>query len=197
MQKLNLCIDIDGTVTEPFYWLNRANKFFGKQVKPEDVSVYEIHRVLDIAEDDYNEFYDLYGQLLHKEAEARFGASEVLKRLYDHHNIHFVTAREGVMKDVSVAWLEKHEMPMDSIWLLGSHYKVDQARELKSDLFIEDNYSNALQLAKAGFDVLLIDCSYNKGNLPHNVTRVKNWFQIKTLVEIRAQRNELDFKIAL
>lgn len=197
MEKLNLCIDIDGTVTEPFYWLNRANRYFGKQVAPEDISVYEIHRALGISEDDYNEFYNLYDKLLHREAEARFGASEVLKKLYQEHKIHFVTAREEEMRTVSLEWLADHQMPLDTISLLGSHYKVDKARELQSDLFIEDNYSNALQLAKAGFDVLLIDCSYNKGNLPHNVTRVKNWFQIKTIVELRAQRNVLDFKIAL
>ena len=197
MQKLNLCIDIDGTVTEPYYWLERANKYFGRQVNPEDVTAYEIHKVLDIDEGDYNEFYDLYGKLLHKEAEARFGASEVIKKLYHHHNIHFVTAREEKMRDVSLEWLKDHQIPLDTISLLGSHYKAGKAGELNSDIFIEDCYNNALQLSKAGFDVLLVDCSYNKGSLPHNVSRVKNWFEIMKFVEIRAQREELDFKIAL
>lgn len=197
MQKLNLCIDIDGTVTEPNYWLNRANQYFSKQVKPEDVTMYEIHKVLGVEEDDYNEFYDLYGKLLHKESEARFGASEIIKRLYNHHNIHFVTAREEKMTGVSIEWLARHQMPMDSIAHLGSHYKVDKARELQSDLFIEDNYSNAVQLAQAGFDVLLIDCTYNKGPLPQNVIRVKNWFEISKITELRAQRRYLDFKLAL
>jgi hypothetical protein len=197
MQKLNLCIDIDGTVTEPYYWLERANKYFGRQVNPEDVTAYEIHKVLDIDEGDYNEFYDLYGKLLHKEAEARFGASEVIKKLYHNHNIHFVTAREEIMRDVSLEWLKDHQIPLDTISLLGSHYKAGKARELNSDIFIEDCYNNALQLSKAGFDVLLVDCSYNKGSLPHNVSRVKNWFEIMKFVEIRAQREELDFKIAL
>ncbi|MEL7654898.1 MAG: hypothetical protein AAGU75_03205, partial [Bacillota bacterium] len=152
MQKLNLCIDIDGTVTEPYYWLERANQYFGKQLKPEDITAYEIHKTLGVEEDDYNEFYDLYGKLLHKESEARFGASEIIKRLYHNHKIHFVTAREEKMREVSIEWLARHEMPMDSISLLGSHYKVDKAKELKSDLFIEDCYNNAIQIAKAGFD---------------------------------------------
>ena len=197
MQKLNLCIDIDGTVTEPYYWLERANRYFDKQLKPEDIIAYEIHTMLGVGEDDYNEFYDLYGKLLHKESEARFGASEIIKRLYHNHKIHFVTAREEKMEDVSIEWLARHEMPMDTIAHLGSHYKVAKARELKSDLFIEDCYNNAVQIAKAGFDVLLIDCSYNKGPLPQNVVRVKNWFEIYKITEIRAQRKNLDFKLAL
>lgn len=187
MKNLNLCIDIDGTVTEPYYWLNRANRYFDRQLKPEDVSVYEIHRVLDVGEDDYNEFYDLYGKLLHKESKARFGASQMIRRLYQSHNIHFVTAREEKMRETSIEWLDRHQMPMDSIWLLGSHYKVEKARELKSDLFMEDNYNNALQLAQAGFEVLLIDCSYNRGPLPRNVKRVKNWFEIAAIADIKAR----------
>lgn len=187
MKKLNLCIDIDGTVTEPYYWLERANRYFDRQLEPEDITAYEIHRMLDIGEDDYSEFYELYGKLLHKESKARFGASEIIQQLYQHHNIHFVTAREEKMRETSVEWLARHQMPMDSISLLGSHYKVEKARELKSDLFIEDCYSNALMLAGAGFDVLLIDCTYNKGPLPQNVTRVKNWLEISKIAENKSQ----------
>ena len=197
MEKLNICIDIDGTVTEPNYWLDRANRYFGKQVKPEDVTAYEIHKVLEVEEDDYSEFYGLYGKLLHKESEARFGASEIIKRLYDNHNIHFVTAREEIMTETSIEWLARHEMPMDTITHLGHPNKVEKARELKSDLFIEDCYSNAVQLAQAGFDVLLIDCTYNKGPLPLNAIRVKNWFQIYKIAELRSKRKSLDFSLAL
>ena len=187
MKKLNLCIDIDGTVTEPYYWLERANRYFDRQLKPEDITAYEFYKMLDVEEDDYNEFYELYGKLLHRESKARFGASETIQSLYQQHNIHFVTARDGKLEETSIEWLERHQMPMDSIWHLGSYYKVDKARELKSDLFIEDHYNNAIQLAKAGFEVLLIDCTYNRGPLPENVTRVKNWFEIAKLVEIKAQ----------
>ena len=188
LKELNLCIDIDGTVTEPYYWLERANRFFDRQLKPEDITVYEIHRVLDVGEDDYNEFYDIYGKLLHKESKARFGASEMIRRLYQNHKIHFVTAREEKMRETSIEWLASYHIPLDSITLLGSHYKVEKARELESDLFIEDSYSNALQLAQAGFDVLLIDCTYNRGPLPQNVIRVRNWFEIAVIAESKARK---------
>lgn len=187
MRKLNLCIDIDGTVTEPYYWLERANRYFDRQLQPEDITAYEIHKMLDIEEDDYHEFYDLYGKLLHRESKARFGASEAIQGLYHQHRIHFVTAREEMMRETSIEWLERHQMPMDSISLLGSHYKVEKARELNSDLFIEDCYGNALQLAQAGFEVLLIDCSYNKGPLPQNVTRVKTWSEILVIADRKSQ----------
>lgn len=30
MNNLNICIDIDGTITEPYYWLEISNKYFKK-----------------------------------------------------------------------------------------------------------------------------------------------------------------------
>lgn len=196
MERLNLCIDIDGTVTDPYYWLERANRYFGKNVTPEEVTSYDIHRVLGIDADDYMEFYDLYSKAIHKESYPRFGASEVIKRLFNNHHIHFVTAREDYLEKTSIEWLAKHEMPLDTIHHLGSHYKVEKAKELKSDLFIEDSYHNAIQLSKAGFDVILINCNYNKGPLPANVHRVNNWFEILSIVKIREQRKIFDFKLA-
>lgn len=196
MRKMNLCIDIDGTVTEPYYWLKRANLYFGKQLKPEDVTAYEIHKLLEIEEDDYREFYQLYGKLLHRESKARFGASEAIQLLYQQHNIHFVTARDEEMKDVSIEWLDMHNMPMDSIALLGSPDKANKAKELGSDLFIEDCYSNAIQLSRSGFEVILIDCTYNKGLLPENVTRVKSWSEIIKIADAKANIQYDELKIA-
>jgi len=194
MRSLNLCIDIDGTVTEPFYWLQRANEYFKANVKPKEINVYEIHQVYGVEESHYNEFYNLFGRLLHTESKMRLGAGKVISNLYAHHQIHFVTAREEKMRSVSTDWLAKHKIPMDSISLLGTHNKVKRANELNCDIFIEDRYDNAVQLAEAGFDVLLIDCSYNKGPLPVNVKRIKYWYQIENYINVLSlQFDELKF----
>ncbi len=187
MQRLNLCIDMDGTITEPYYWLTRANEYFKTSIQPADVNGYEIHKILEVTQEDFNHFYDLFGKVLHKEAEIRFGAREVIAKSYqDYHKINFVTAREEKMRDVSLEWLSRHQMPMDSIHLLGCPNKVGKATELESDIFIEDSYDNAIQLAESGFDVLLLDCNYNKGGIPSNVMRVNSWFQIANIIETRA-----------
>jgi uncharacterized HAD superfamily protein len=186
MRKLNLCIDIDGTVTEPYYWLEAANRYFGKQIRPEEITVYDIHKALNIEEADYQKFYDLHGQRFHWEAKARLGAGKVIQRLHRYHNIHFVTARDEKYTGTSIAWLAKHQIPLDTIWHLGTPDKANKARELKSDLFIEDSHSNAIQLAKAGFDVLLIDCGYNQRPLPEHVTRVEDWAEIAEIANTMA-----------
>lgn len=182
MRKLNLCIDIDGTVTEPYYWLDKVNEHFNVSVKESDCIYYDIHKIVGIKEEEYMDFHDEFSETLHRESDVRLGAVQVVNRLYRKHNIHFVTARNKDMYDVSIEWLDRYKFPMDSIHLLGSHNKVKKAQELDCDIFIEDRYENAIQLSEEGFDVILIDCNYNKGITPENVYRVKNWYQIERII---------------
>ena len=100
------------------------------------------------------------------------------------------------MRDVTTKWFANHRIPMHSLSLLGSHNKVGKANDLSCDIFIEDRYENAIQLAMAGFEVLLIDCYYNRGHLPSNVTRVRSWFEIENIIEDRAQTQNKEIKIA-
>jgi len=183
MRKLNIGIDIDGTVTEANDWLLEANRYFKKSIQPKDVTRYEIEKVMGVTKEEYDEFYALCGEKIHTDTKMRFGVQEVLKSLSKNHGLHFITAREEKMRDVSVGWLRQNKIPMDTITLLGHANKAGQAKELECSLFVEDSYNNAMHLAKAGIDVLLIDCSYNKGHLPKNVTRVHNWFEIRQIIK--------------
>jgi hypothetical protein len=192
--SMNLCVDIDGTVTDPLYWLNRANDYFGMAICPEQVNEYAIHRVMNVPEIAYREFYNIYGALVHKEAAPLPGAREILTMLHSQqHAIHFVSAREERMRAVTEEWLKRYRMPYDSLALLGDPNKIWKARQLQCDLFIEDCLDNAIQLAGAGFHVVLIDCSYNQGRLPARVLRVHHWKEILDLAYRRTagDRNPL------
>lgn len=178
MFRLNLCIDIDGTVTTPYYWLKYANNYFNTNLKYEDITEYEIHKVLGVDEEAYLEFYNNFGKEIHARAKLRSRARRVLCKLSNLHKIYYVTAREKKMTDVTYSWISKKMLPSDGIHIMGSHYKVDKARELNCDIFIEDRYENALELSQAGFKVLLIDCNYNRLPIPKEVTRVKDWDEI-------------------
>lgn len=196
MKELNLCIDIDGTITAPYDWIPKANDYFGTSITPKDVIHYDIHKVLDIDPITYEIFYNLYGEELHHEASPRKNVRKVLNNLYSNHNIHFVTAREDKMKNTTYMWLLYHEIPMNSLTLLGSHYKVNTAKDLNCDIFLEDRYENAIELSNAGFKVLLVDCNYNKGPLPSNVTRVNDWLEIENIINLYSENKDKDYKIA-
>ncbi|KDR96252.1 hypothetical protein SAMN02745945_01983 [Peptoclostridium litorale DSM 5388] len=186
--KINLCIDIDGTVTEPYYWLERANSHFGCDIKPCDVTSYEIHKVIGVSDKEYVEFYNQCCHELHMESEIREHSKDIISRLSSFCSVNYVTARQKSLELTTENWLKKHDIMLGSLHLLGSHYKVEKARELDCDIFIEDRYENAVEISNAGFDVLLINCEYNKGPLPENAKRVYDWHQIEIEINRYAQK---------
>lgn len=182
MKKLNICIDIDGTITDAYYWLDACNKYFNTSITENQVTEYNIHNILGVNESDYNEFYEKHKFNLHANQKLRQNAKLVINELSKFNNIYFVTARDKNLTMLTHSYLRKNNIPYTDVLLLGSHYKVDSARDLNCNVFIEDNYDNAIQLSASGFRVLLIDTNYNRHPLNEKITRVYNWNQIQEII---------------
>lgn len=184
MKNLNICIDIDGTITDAYYWLNITNKYFNKNVTESQVTEYYIHKVMNIDRLEYEEFYEKNKFKIHseQEQELREDVKLALNKLNIHHNIYFVTARDKSLTMLTYSYLKKNELPYDGLFLLGSHYKVEKAKELNCDIFIEDNYDNAIQLSEAGLKVLLMDTNYNRKKLNENIIRVYDWKEVYMII---------------
>ncbi len=196
MKKLNICVDIDGTMTEPFYWLKAANAWFKTNVQPDEVREYDIHTVLGIKREAYLAFYDIFGEQLHRDSKPRPRASSTLHNLAKQHNIYYVTARQSIMESVTRDWFKQHNMPKAPLYLLGTHHKSEMAKQLNCDVFIEDRYENAIELAMSGTPVLLMDTSYNRFPTILDIERIFNWNDAERKINLLAREPELAFRIA-
>lgn len=183
MKKLNICIDIDGTITDPYYWLDYCNDYFNTNITEKDVTEYSISQVLGINENSYLEFYEKNKYDIHSNQKIRDDASIIINKLRSVGNIYFVTAREESLTLLTHEYLKTNNIYYDNLFLLGTHHKVEKAKELYCDIFIEDNYDNAIELSKEGFYVLLLDTNYNKKPLNDNIKRVSNWLEIYEIVK--------------
>ncbi|MDR5658654.1 hypothetical protein RH915_04050 [Serpentinicella sp. ANB-PHB4] len=183
MTGLNICIDIDGTLTEPYYWLDYANQYFNKTIGVEEVIQYEIHEVMGVSFEAFIEFYRALGPEMHAKAQIRSNVHEVLWKLNEKHQIYYVTARNENMTDITRRWLEDHKLPKGELYLLGSHHKAEKAKELHCDIFIEDSFENCVELSSAGFEVILLDCNYNQHSLLPGMVRVKGWTEIDKIID--------------
>lgn len=183
MKKFNICIDIDGTITDPYYWLDSCNKYFNTNITKKDVTEYSISQVLGISEELYLEFYNKYKYDIHSTQKIRDDASIIINKLKYISNIYFVTAREKSLTLLTHEYLRKNNIYYDDLFLLGSHHKVEKAKELYCDIFIEDNYDNAIELSNSGYLVLLLDTNYNKKPINRNIKRVNNWIEIYEIIK--------------
>ena len=56
------------------------------------------------------------------------------------------------------------------------------AEKLACDYFIEDDPTNAVNLDKAGYRVILMDAMYNRDVEGDNITRVGSWEEVRKLL---------------
>ena len=187
---MNICVDIDGTITTEDAWVKSAIKYFKKFISKEDITEYEIYKVLGVKEEEYNKFYELCVEKMHEKAPIRKQAKRILKNLNREHKLFYVTARQEKMRKATEKWINKNKLPKVSLYMTGSHYKVEKAEELDCDIFIEDRYENAVQLALAGYQVLLVDCLYNQKPILPNITRVKSWDEIEIVINRFEEKKE-------
>lgn len=185
MSNLNICIDIDGTITSPYHFIPYLNVMCEKNITEEECTTLDWKELYNqdmevILDKLHNEYIYVY-----KEAELVENAKEIIDELKINNNLYFVTARSENLTDITKEWLNEKGIYNIDVHLLGSDYKIEKAKELNCNLFLEDNPHNAIQIANAGIDVILIDANYNKDINHEKITRVKNWNEIKELINNR------------
>ena len=183
MTKLNICIDIDGTITNPYHFISYLNELYNKNITEEECSTNNWEHLYGIKMDILlSEFHEKYMHS-YKEAKIVENAKDIIMNLNQNHNLYFVTARHDKLEDITKNWLSENGFADIDVYLLGSDYKVEKAKELECNIFIEDNPSNAMQLASEGMKVLLIDTNYNKYVEHENIIRVNNWIDINSFIK--------------
>lgn len=182
MKNLNICIDIDGTITDPYYWLSYANDYFNSNISENQITSYDIAEILNVEQNAYLEFYEQFKIKIHSEQKLRNDVKDVLNELHQLNNLYFVTARDKSLELLTVLYLLNHEIPFDEVVVLGNINKVPTAINLNCDIFIEDSYDNAIQLSNSGFKVILMDTNYNKFPLNDNIIRACSWNEILQII---------------
>jgi len=177
MTKLNLCVDIDSTITMPDYWVDYANNHFNTNYSYNDDTVETYFKDNNFDYKIFDKFYHQYAEKMHETAEIRPKAKENIEKLKDFCNIYYVTARESHIEPITVEWLKKHKVYYNTFHL-GSLEKTGKALELKCDIFIEDNLETSKELAAEGIKVILIDTGFNRYEDPENIVRVYDWDDI-------------------
>lgn len=180
---MNICIDIDGTMTTKDYYIPFFNRFFNKNISFEDMKVYDLSKVYGVSEGDIRKFYNLMGARMHASASIQPHVSETILKWRKRHKVSIVTARLKEQEPITVTWLEKYGLSQIDLHSLGKSEKLEFSKTLHCDLFIEDHPIESLRLAEEGIQVLLMDNPYNRQVIHSNINRVNDWYEIDSYVE--------------
>jgi uncharacterized HAD superfamily protein len=180
---LRIGVDIDGVVSDSYTaWLGEMNRYFSKNISV--LEDYEVHLVYDVSWDEMNNFFKQNMEHLFMLPQPMKGAKDAIESLIAQgHEIIYVTARAADEEEVTLRWMDKHEIPYKHLVFSDMKSKVDLARQWKLEVFIEDYTKNAVELAESGISVLLLDASYNQGELPSGIRRCRDWTEIIKVIE--------------
>lgn len=180
---MRIGVDIDGVVSDSYTaWLGEMNRYFSKNISV--LEDYEVHLVYDVSWDEMNNFFKQNMEHLFMLPQPMKGAKDAIESLIAQgHEIIYVTARAADEEEVTLRWMDKYKIPYKHLVFSDMKSKVDLARQWKLEVFIEDYTKNAVELAESGISVLLLDASYNQGELSSGIRRCRDWTEIIKAIE--------------
>ncbi|WP_242961517.1 5' nucleotidase, NT5C type [Peptostreptococcus faecalis] len=180
----NICIDIDGTMIDPYFFVPYLNKLTGKEITNDQFISTNWNDVYGTEYDWIYENFDINYSYIYEEMNILDNVTNVINQLErSGDKVFFVTARSSEIDDITKKWISNNGLDPDLVYSLsGNGGKVSMAKKLRCDIFIEDDPENAINLDKAGIKVILLDCAYNQNIDGQNIIRVKNWKEIQKIL---------------
>ncbi|MBU8879406.1 hypothetical protein BGM26_10465 [Bacillus sp. FJAT-29790] len=182
--KKRFGIDIDGTVTCPTSLIPYLNKAFNLDITLKNVKQYDLTPLVDISEQEFAKWFAETEPIIYAESPLAKGAKDVLKKWENRHELYFISARGSHLLELTEEWFLKNALTFHHIDLIGTHNKLQAAKDYKVDIFFEDKHDNAVMIhEECKIPVVLFDTPYNQDPVPDGVIRVNDWSEASNWVE--------------
>jgi hypothetical protein len=198
--KYNFGIDIDGVLTDEgpdhnSIWQQKMNEFFDREITLKEYT-YDLRKAFALSDQELNEFIQENIEEIYSNVKAVEKAREILKELYDQgHRLILITARSEEHRPITENWLQENNIPYHE--LHHEDQKAPLAAEKNISLFIDDKKENAVEIAARNIPVILVSKYHNhdfEGN--DQITKVKDWDEIKTNIELFFSKNTHSSKLS-
>jgi len=180
--------DIDGVLASIVPSILRFhNKKYGTVFRAEDVRGYSFADLWKVSKDEeMKRILSFYNCEEFVKIPTVKGAVETVKQLSVKNKLVAITARPPSTKTITKTWLKEHFLSsFENIYFTsdyfgkGSKRKHEICKEQDIKFLIEDSLPTALECAKEGISVFLIDQPWNQSeSLPENVIRLRSWGEI-------------------
>lgn len=164
------------------------NRRYGTSIKKDDAKTYDLWRTFGITKEEAKIVVDdFYNSDEFRALSPVEGSQNGVETLVQRYSLCVITSRPSRLEEETKKWVVRHFPDMFSGIHFSNHSSsTDQTRskavicdELSVDLMIEDHLLYALDVARSGRKVFLLDSPWNQtDNLPSNIKRVMNWQEI-------------------
>ena len=178
-EKFTIGIDIDGTLTDPGYFIPYLNRHFNRDIDFSTVTEYDFRELYHATDDELRDFFVGEGKGIMFIAPLLEGAQRTVLELAEKHEVHIITARRADLHEKTQHWLNDVGLGSIRLHTLGSPRKRELAQSLGCDFFLEDHPTASEEIAEAGISVLLMDAPYNRQTGHSNMKRVYGWEDIR------------------
>ncbi len=190
MKNKNIGFDLDDVLLDFCdALLKHLNKKYNKDVKREEINSYFVEDFFDIPRSEGRALFDnFFFHNDHLQAVPVSGAQDVVERLSKDNDLHIITAKPEILKDITHEWLATHYLERFSSIHFANFFTDTHKKRKKSEIclenniqiFIDDSYETAVDVSSVGIPVLLFDTPWNQNDhLPKGVKRIYSWEEIE------------------
>jgi uncharacterized HAD superfamily protein len=181
--KLNIGLDFDDTLMHTREALIAIlNKAHNTNLHPDQCTDYYLSDHWNLSEEQFTAMFNAHEDHIHTQPPLE-DLIPTLVSWQPHANFHIITGRPECWLPSALKWLATHNIPIVQIISARTAGGKGAASKLHNlDLFIEDHFTFAKEVADTNIPVLLINRPYNQNQSHPLITRVKDWQEIQTIV---------------
>lgn len=184
---MHIGIDLDNTVLDATSThLHCYNQVSGLSLTPEDVDDFYLYRMFGWEEAESEAIYHQHGHDIHWNSTPYPMAAEILRQLFQEHRISFITSRPLRFREVTMAWLNRHNIPYHTLTMTVN--KLEACVEANVDVMIDDGPHYAEQFALADRPLILYEQPYNRAVAHNLIYRASNWTDVKRHLDSLAEQ---------
>jgi uncharacterized HAD superfamily protein len=187
--QFHLAIDLDNTLLNTSAaCITVFDRIMGINLTQDDQCHYRFYEFYGWTEEMYECVYDQYGDHIHLYTDPYPDAIEIIRKLYDRHQVTIMTARPEMYYAVTVESLRRLGIPFHE--LIFASDKFATCEKLQVDMLIDDAPHYALEFSTKGKQFMIMDQPYNRGLNHHLIYRVNGWRQVWDSLENICQPEE-------
>lgn len=180
--KLNIGLDLEGVVADyQAVLINEFNKRHKTNYQVNDIKTYALENLGGTEEE--------IGQIVRKHEKQGIyrhlnpinGAVIGIRQLAKHNYIHIMTWRRNEAREDTIHWLDKYEIPFDSISF--TKQKGSLAKQVGLDVCIDDTVEYIKDINSHGVKAIIFDRPWNQNYKSVHSTRIKGWTNLVNHLE--------------